>query len=76
MSDRPGPGAGNVIAGIFIILFGLCLALIGGGCTFLFYGEAPLLLTLIILAGGLVMIGLGVKMMLGHFSGPYEPPPP
>lgn len=33
MSNGDGPGAGNIIAGIFLILFGLCLTLLGGGCT-------------------------------------------
>ncbi len=30
---RRGPTAGEVLAGIFMILFGLCFLLIGGVCT-------------------------------------------
>jgi hypothetical protein len=31
--DGQGPGAGNIIAGVVLILFGLCILLVGGGCT-------------------------------------------
>jgi hypothetical protein len=35
MSNGNGPGAGGIVAGIFLILFGLCLTVLGGGCTLL-----------------------------------------
>lgn len=79
MNDRPGPGAGNIIAGIFLILFGLCLTLLGGGCTLLWISEMgpsyggtealPLLLVSIaILGAGVVLIWVGAKLMRGGFN--------
>ena len=81
MSDNPGPDAGGVIAGIFVILFGLCLTLLGGGCTALFlssvfdttapgvaYEVLPLfLIALITLGAGIALIWLGIKLMTGGF---------
>jgi len=73
-----GPGAGNIIAGIFLILFGLCITLLGGGCTFLVLSEfdqatfgtgLPLLaVSLVTLGGGVALIWLGVKLMTGGFQ--------
>ncbi|HEY5713079.1 MAG TPA: hypothetical protein VIT38_14390 [Allosphingosinicella sp.] len=34
MSDQ-GPNVGLVLVGIFVILFGACITLVGGGCTLL-----------------------------------------
>lgn len=31
--SETGPGVGGVIAGIFLLLCGICLLLVGGGCT-------------------------------------------
>ena len=83
MNDQPGPGAGGIIAGIFVILFGLCLALLGGGCTILFIASVPgfgssggveamplLLLSVVVLAAGLGLIWLGIKLMTGGFNKP------
>ena len=82
MSDESGPGAGNVIAGIFLILFGLCLALLGGGCTLLMLSlitsssgggsdTAPLvLISLAVLGAGIAMIWVGIKLMTGGFNKP------
>lgn len=73
-----GPGAGNIIAGIFLVLFGLCVTLLGGGCTVLMLSELesmvsggawPLMfLSLITLGGGIALIWLGVKLMTGGFT--------
>ena len=83
MSDDRGPGAGNIIAGIFLILFGLCLTLLGGGCTVLWigmlasaggsagdlYSSAPLvLLSVVTLGAGIALIWLGVKLMSGRLG--------
>ena len=79
--SEPGPGAGGVIAGIFIVLFGLCLLLVGGSCTVMFvwamgstYGVAPyeamplFLLSVIVLGAGIALIWLGIKLMTGGFK--------
>lgn len=72
-----GPGTAGIIAGIFLILCGLCLTLLGGGCTLLMFSESTmlqgggmpfLLLSLIILGGGVAMIWLGIKVMTGRFE--------
>ena len=76
MNNKPGPGSGNTFAGIFLILFGLCLTLGGGGCSLMLVtGEgtvfAPgqhsykpfLYVALAFLGVGLGLIGLGVKLM-------------
>ena len=84
MSDDRGPGAGNIIAGIFLILFGLCLTLLGGGCTVLWigalasaggtsggelYSAAPLVLVSIVTLGaGIALIWLGAKLMSGRLG--------
>ena len=72
MNDKPGPGTGAVVAGIFLILFGLCLALLGGGCSLMLtaeYGNKPfLLVALAFLGAGLALIWIGVKLMRGGFN--------
>jgi hypothetical protein len=80
MNDPKGPGAGNIVAGIFLLLFGLCIALVGGGCTILFIGSfssmgsspyeaTPLfLISLVTLGAGVSLIWLGVKLMSGGFN--------
>ena len=84
MSDDGGPGTGNVVAGIFLILFGLCLALLGGGCTLLMLslvtssgggggaGEAAplILISAAVLGAGIVLIWVGIKLMTGGFNKP------
>ena len=82
MSDDGGPGTGNVVAGIFLILFGLCLALLGGGCTLLMLslatstsggtGEAAplILISAAVLGAGVVLIWVGIKLMTGGFNRP------
>ena len=75
MNDR-GPGPGEILGGIFLILFGLCATLLGGGCSVMMIGAvfdnnggglAPLLLlSLGILAGGLMSIWAGFKLFTGR----------
>jgi hypothetical protein len=74
-----GPSVGDILIGIFIILFGLCLALTGGGCTVFIVGAlgqqgggnasvaALLLVSLAVLALGLFLTWIGFKMMTGRF---------
>jgi hypothetical protein len=70
------PGGGRVILGIFMVLFGLCIALVGGGCTFLWLtvfitgnsadrrdGAFLFLLSLAALAGGVISLWTGIKMV-------------
>ena len=72
-----GSGAAQVLVGIFLILFGLCVTLLGGGCTvmwvyFIANGETGggllLLLSLAVLAVGLVTLWVGGKLMLGKYK--------
>jgi len=71
-----GPGAGAVIFGSCLILFGLCGLLLGGGCTLLILTELGsssgmggiqelgffLFLSLAVLAAGVVTMRAGIKM--------------
>lgn len=72
------PNVGEILIGIFIILFGLCIALVGGGCTILLVatlGEgsgdgglaALLLVSLAVLAFGLFLAWVGIKLMIGRY---------
>jgi len=73
-----GPGAAGVIAGIFLILFGICITLVGGGCTLLILSFSSsmyqdgswmlLLLSVAIFGGGLAIIWVGFKLMTGGFK--------
>jgi hypothetical protein len=79
--DPDGPSGGTVLAAVFLILAGLCLILVGGGCTLLLLGSfralsggsgtqaVPfLLLSLVLLGGGIAMVWLGVKLLRGGFN--------
>ena len=73
-----GPNTGNVIAGIFLILFGLCITLVGGGCTLMILSLSTsmyqdgswmlLLVSLVILGGGLTIVWVGYKLTTGGFN--------
>ena len=81
MSADGGPRAGAILVDIFLILCGLCLALVGGGCALFWlgvmfaggYGLAgnyelgiPLLLvSLVAFAGGAAMLWSGGKLAFG-----------
>lgn len=73
-----GNNAGNVIAGIFLLLLGLCVTLLGGGCTVLMLyefesmvsggGGVLLLISLAILASGLGLLYIAFRLMTGGFN--------
>lgn len=75
MSD--GPNVGDILIGIFVILFGLCITLAGGGCTVLLLGELNssgsqglgflLLISLGLLALGLFVTWVGFKLASGRY---------
>ena len=81
MSEQ-GPGAAGIVAGIFLILAGLCLVLLGGGCSIFLVtligqsngGDSSviplLLLSVLILGGGIALIWLGVRLMSGRANKP------
>jgi hypothetical protein len=68
-----GRGAGEILVGIFLILFGLCIALVGGGCTLMWIAfglhdhsaDAGLLLlvSMATFAGGVAILWAAVKML-------------
>jgi hypothetical protein len=75
MSEGPNPGA--ILVGIFLIMCGLCLTLLGGGCTIMWLANIQYLfsdgglslfllaVSLAMLAGGLSLVWLGIKMFGG-----------
>jgi hypothetical protein len=74
--ERRGPNAGAIIAGMALMLFGLCLFTVGGGCTLLWLsvltgggakGDAMglLMLSLFAAALGLGAIVGAVKLWRG-----------
>jgi hypothetical protein len=75
MSD--GPDAGGILIGIFVILFGLCIALTGGVCSFFLIGSIAqgdyggmgglLLVSLAVLALGLWLCWMGFKLLTGRY---------
>ena len=75
MSD--GPNVGEILIGIFVILFGLCIALVGGGCTIFILGSLNasdfagmsvfLLISLAVLALGLLLLWVGFKLARGGY---------
>jgi hypothetical protein len=82
MSEQ-GPNVGLVLVGIFVILFGLCITLVGGGCTILLLtigsggmggggvgGEFAmfLLLSLAILGVGALVVWGGFKVVKAGYS--------
>jgi hypothetical protein len=84
-----GPNVGLILVGIFVILFGLCIALVGGGCAILLLLEPPrgelagglvifLLMALAALAIGLLILWGGSKVVQAGTSredGPSGPGP-
>ncbi|HEX4739386.1 MAG TPA: hypothetical protein VH331_17700 [Allosphingosinicella sp.] len=70
------PGSGRILAGILLLMFGLCISLVGGSCTVLWLGElgansdgwlGPLLLlvSLAVLALGIFAIVMAVRLFRG-----------
>ena len=76
MSDGPDPG--TVIVGIFLIVFGGCVTLVGGGCTVFLLGGIgswgrdwgtvlPLLaLSVGALAVGVLLVRTAIRMLGGR----------
>ena len=73
--SEDGPDTGTIIAAIFLILFGLCVSLVGGACTVVWIGlmisESPegmgivlLLISAVVLAAGITAIVFGVRMLM------------
>ncbi len=73
-----GPSAGDILLGLFMIAAGLCLALVGGGCTLMLLSDMRgmmrgsdglffFLLSAGTLAGGLAMLWFGLKIMTGRY---------
>jgi len=71
------PSGLDLLIGMFMILAGLCLALLGGGCTLLMLGSINelagsgggvlLLISLAVLGGGLGMMWIGFKLVTGRY---------
>jgi hypothetical protein len=76
MTEREPPSAGQVMVGIFLILFGAVLLLAGGGCTIVLivlvvtsstsYGDLASALPLLLLS--LVALFLGFLSLKGAVS--------
>jgi hypothetical protein len=71
-----GPNVGQVLVGIFVILCGLCMTLVGGGCTyFILASMGPsgsglggfLLISLVVLGLGGLLLWVGVKVVRGGY---------
>jgi ascorbate-specific PTS system EIIC-type component UlaA len=73
--NEDGPDIGTIIAAIFLILFGLCVSLVGGACTVIWIGmmiSEPgesmgvvlLLISAAVLAAGITAIVIGVRMLI------------
>jgi hypothetical protein len=81
MSDeRPGPSAGDILVGTFVILSGLCIALVGGACSVMWAGFmaepgglwtslALLAVSLACTALGLLCMWQGLRMARGRYRG-------
>jgi hypothetical protein len=88
MSEGQGPSAGAVLLAIFLILFGLCFTLLGGGCAIFWiwamiqsgssmYGSGGFLMVgLVTLAVGILLLWVSVKLLRGSPSAvPVSPEP-
>jgi hypothetical protein len=78
MDERgSGPRTGDIIGGVVLIFFGLCILLVGGGCAIFWialmfnqssYGASDgaglLVLSLAAAAAGLFAIVMGVRMFM------------
>lgn len=73
MSEK-GPNVGLVLVGLFLILFGGCIALVGGGCVIAILLDPPgghladgvvlfQLMALSLLAAGILLLWAGSKVL-------------
>ena len=82
-----GPSGGAILLAIFLILFGLCFTLLGGGCTIfwiwaMFQGGGSymegsagfMMIGLVTLAVGVLLLWVSVKLLRGNTPG--APPAP
>lgn len=73
-----GNNAGNILAGIFLLLLGLCVTLVGGGCTVLMLYEFNsvvagdgmffMMISVAVLAVGLGLLYVAFRLMTGGFN--------
>ena len=82
-----GPSAGAVLLAIFLILFGLCFTLLGGGCAIFWLwamlqtgssmnGSGGFLMVgLVTLAVGVLLLWVSVKLLRGNPAGAVPPAP-
>lgn len=77
--NQDGLDVGTIIAAIFLMLFGLCVSLVGGACTVIWIGmmisESPegmglmlLLISAAVLAAGITAIVIGARMLMKRRS--------
>jgi hypothetical protein len=88
MSQGDGPSGGAILLAIFLILFGLCFALLGGGCAAFWIwamlqggssmnGSGGFLMVgLVTLAVGVLLLWASVKLLRGNSGTRPTPPPP
>ena len=77
MSEAQGPSAGAILLAIFLILFGLCFALLGGGCAIFWIwamlqsgssmsgSDGFLMVGLVTFAVGVLLLWVSVKLLRG-----------
>jgi hypothetical protein len=76
--NEGGPNVGLVLIGIFVILFGACIALVGGGCTLFLLASAGqgfgadfamfFLISLVVLGVGCLILWGGFKVVKAGYS--------
>jgi hypothetical protein len=82
--ESPGPSAGGIILGIFFLLFGICILLVGGGCTIFWLMEMSasaanfsevglLLLSAAVAVGGIFSIIFAIRLFKGPPVKPAAP---
>jgi len=80
------PSVGLVLVGLFVILFGLCFTLVGGGCTLFLLASLGqsgtgdlgifLLISLVCLAIGVLILWAGIKVVKAGYARDDGPPGP
>jgi len=80
--EQKGANVGDILIGTFVIIFGLCITLVGGGCTMMWlavlipgssssgeglYGIVLLLVSIAVAALGLFAIYHGIRIARGRY---------
>ena len=76
MSAEAGPSAGAILIGFFLILCGLCLIFVGGGCAAFFILEmlashhdpesaGYVMIALLTFGAGLLLLRVSIRMLRG-----------